>query len=69
MYFSQLWRPEVRLGCQHGGVLVRDFLWVADCGLFILSSQAEKKARELPGERGLFYKGINPIHEDSSHMT
>ena len=56
----------LRLGCQHDQVLVKALLCVADCQLLAVA---------LPGGRGqealsgLFYKGINLIHEGSALMT
>ena len=43
-----------------------DLFWVVDCQLLTVSSCGEKGKKFL---WSLFYKGTNPIHEDSTLIT
>lgn len=45
---------------------MRALFWVADCRPLAVSFRGGRRKGAL---QGLFYKGTNPVHDASTHMT
>ena len=62
-FLPVLWPGSPSSGCQHGQVLVRPFLYIADCWLFLVSARGGEQREEASSPLSVKYSYIRVQQE------